>query len=359
MSQARHSDAKTAAGGGCAEPSFLPSFCSIQTAFAVVLGGQMLAIILILATGWRDGTFWERFSLLSLYVQWIALSSTALLCLVRRWLRYHRDWIAGLAAWTLLMLVTACAALVAGNLKQLSGGGLHLYDGEFRDLLVSSLGISGIAGAMILRYLFLHGQWRRQTLARSEARFEALQARIRPHFLFNSMNTVASLTRSDPAKAELVVEDLADLFRASLSDPEGGSDLGQELELVRRYLEVEQIRLGERLRVEWDLEDLPEQAPLPLLMLQPLVENAVYHGVEPALGQGVVRIAGRYRKNRVNLSVRNSLPPDSGGGQHRIGNHMALESVRQRLESMYPDRCNLTLGRVDEEFQVRLVFPFP
>jgi two-component system sensor histidine kinase AlgZ len=333
------------------EPSFLPGFCSIQTVFTVVLGGQMLSLILILGAGWPEGMFWERLGLLSLYVQWIALCSTALLCLGRRWLLNHRDPVSGLVAWLVLILVTGCVSLLSGQLRPL--------DIDFWSLLGRSLGISGIAGALILRYLYLQGQWRRQVVARSEARFQALQARIRPHFLFNSMNTVASLTRSDPAKAELVVQDLADLFRASLSDPEGGSDLGRELELVQRYLEVEQIRLGERLRVEWDLEELPEQAPLPLLMLQPLVENAVYHGVEPALGQGIVRIAGRYRENRVNLSVRNSLPPERQGEHHRSGNRMALDSVRQRLEAMYPDRCSLTLGRVDEEFQVRLVFPYP
>jgi two-component system sensor histidine kinase AlgZ len=226
-------------------------------------------------------------------------------------------------------------------------------------LLGRSLGVSGIVGALLLRYLYLDSQWRRQVEARSEARFQALQARIRPHFLFNSMNTVASLTRSDPRRAEAVVEDLADLFRAALSDGRGGSTLGQELELVRRYLEVEQQRLGERLRLDWDLEELPEEAPLPLLVLQPLVENAVYHGVEPSPGPAVIRIAGRYRNNRVNVSVRNSLPPESQGAHHREGNRMALDNVRQRLEAMYPERTSLTLGRVEEEFQVRLVFPYP
>ncbi len=357
MSQPQQTDPKPQAARPDPDgPSFLPSFCSIQTTFAVVLGAQLLTLILVLGSGWRSGAFWERLSLMSLYVQWIALSSTALLCLGRRWLRHHSDLTAGLTAWSVLMLVTACAALAA---SQLSSEQLQLYRVDSWALLGRSLGVSGIAGALILRYLYLHGQWRRQVVARSEARFQALQARIRPHFLFNSMNTVASLTRSDPAKAEAVVQDLADLFRASLSDPEGGSELGREMELVRRYLDVEQIRLGERLRVEWDLEELPERAPLPLLMLQPLVENAVYHGVEPALGQGVVRIAGRYRENRVNLSVRNTLPPDHQGGSHRSGNRMALDSVRQRLEAMYPGRCSLTLGRVDEEFQVRLVFPYP
>jgi two-component system sensor histidine kinase AlgZ len=211
----------------------------------------------------------------------------------------------------------------------------------------------------MLRYLYLYSQWQRQVVARSEARFQALQARIRPHFLFNSMNTVASLTRSDPRRAEALVEDLADLFRAALSDPEGGSTLGRELELARQYLSVEQQRLGGRLRLEWDLEELPEEASLPLLVLQPLVENAVYHGIELSSEIGVIRIAGRYRDRRVNLSVRNSLPLSSSGEGHREGNRMALDSVRQRLAAMYPERCSLTVGRVEDEFQVRMAFPYP
>ena len=117
--------------------------------------------------------------------------------------------------------------------------------------------------------------------------------------------------------------------------------------------------MGGRLRLEWDLEELPEEARLPLLVLQPLVENAVYHGVEPGSETGVIRIAGRYRNRRVNLSVRNSLPLSGSGEGHREGNRMALDSVRQRLAVMYPERSSLTLGRVEEEFQVRMAFPYP
>lgn len=344
-----------AASGG---RSFVPDFCAITLVFAVVVGGQLLALILVLAKGWVPGQLWERISLVSLYVQWIALSSTGLLCLARPWLRWRGDLAAGIACWSIIMLVTAAGAELALVFGDLVAGQLDSGRGDRWDLLLRSLGVSGIAAALMLRYLYLYSQWQRQVLARSEARFQALQARIRPHFLFNSMNTVASLTRSDPRRAEALVEDLADLFRAALSDPEGGSNLGRELELARQYLSVEQQRLAGRLRLEWDLEDLPEEAPLPLLVLQSLVENAVYHGVEPGSGTGVVRIAGRYRNRRINLSVRNSLPPSGSGEGHREGNRMALESARQRLAAMYPGRSNLTLGRVEDEFQVRMVFPY-
>ncbi len=338
---------------------FLPRFCSIQAVFGIVLGGQLLVFVLVLAAGWRPGRLWENISLLSLYVQWIGLCCAALLCLLQRPLQRLSDRAAGVAAWVVVQAVTALIAELAWRVPHDLGAGLHLSGLDTHwDLLGRSLAIGGIVSAVLLRHLYLDRQRQAQALARSEARFQALQARIRPHFLFNSMNTVASLTRTDPARAEAVVEDLADLFRAALGDPAGGSSLGEEMELVRRYLGVEQQRLGARLRVEWDLEDLPEQAPLPLLVLQPLVENAVYHGIEPSAQGGIVRIAGRYRGNRVNVSVRNSLP-SAGGNSHREGNRMALDNVRQRLAALYPGAASLTLGRVDDEYQVRLVFPYP
>jgi len=337
--------------------SFLPDFCEITMVFWVVLGAQMLAFVLVLAAGWQEGQLWEQVSLVSLYVQWIALASAGILCLARGFLARRSDWAAGAVSWLVMMGLAALGSEIAHLLGDAGPGFPALQGGGRAELLTRSLGVTGIVGAALLRYLYLHDQWRRQQVARAEARFEALQARIRPHFLFNSMNTVASLTRSDPERAEWVVLNLADLFRAALSDPDGGSSLGRELELTRQYLEVEQVRLGERLRVEWDLESLPEDAPLPLLVIQPLVENAVYHGIEPAAEPGVIRIAGRHRNGRVNLSIRNSLPR-TPPGTHRKGNRIALENVRQRLQALYPDQAVLALGQVDEEFQVRVVFPW-
>jgi two-component system sensor histidine kinase AlgZ len=359
MKGMKRAGAGALAAADAEQGSFLPNFCSITSVFAVVLGGQLLAFVVVLAGGWPRGRLWEVISLTSLYVQWIALGSAAMLCLARRWLGGMPAVGVGLLAWAGIMLISGAAAGVVHLLADQAGGLVFDAVRHPWELLLRSLGVSGIVGALVLRYLYLHAQWREQLVARSEARFQALQARIRPHFLFNSMNTIANLTRSDPRRAEAVIEDLSDLFRAALSDPAGGSTLGHELELVRRYLDVEAQRLGGRLRVDWDLEPLPEQARLPLLVLQPLVENAVYHGVEPSREAGRVCIAGRYREGRVNLSVRNSMPVSPGAHARRRGNRMALENVQQRLEAMYPGNSRLTLGRVDNEYQVRLVFPFP
>jgi two-component system sensor histidine kinase AlgZ len=196
--------------------------------------------------------------------------------------------------------------------------------------------------------------------ALADARFQTLQARIRPHFRFNSMYTIASLTQTKPRLAEGVGMDLADLFRASLATEAGNTSLAEELELVRRYLNIEHQRLAERLRVEWDLQDLPSAARLPTLILQPLVENAVYHGIEPAAGPGLVRIVGRYRRGMVNLSVRNSLPdPAAAPSPGRAGSHMALENVCQRMAALFAGTALVSRSQVDGDYLVRLVFPYP
>jgi two-component system, LytTR family, sensor histidine kinase AlgZ len=235
--------------------------------------------------------------------------------------------------------------------------GLDLFTPD-RDLLLRALGIGTIVGVVVLHYLYLQHLWQRQVEAENSARLQALHSRIRPHFLFNSMNTIASLTRSDPKLAERVVEDLADLFRVSLGDAARASTLGRELALAQQYLGIEQVRLGSRLRVEWDLKDLPERAMMPPMILQPLLENAVYHGIEPSAVGGTIRITGRYRRRRINLGIRNSLPP-VGEGSHRQGNQLAMENIRARLAGIFDIEASLTESHVDGEHQVRLVFPHP
>jgi len=333
--------------------SFLPDFCTVRMVFAVVVTAQLLAVVLTLGAVDSLRAFPQELSLRSLLIQWIALSGAGLLCVTGPWLRRMRGSWGGFLAWLLLLLVT----LVVCSIAQLFlAGGYNIP--AFGDLVLKGLGISAVVSALILRYLYIQHCWRQQMVAESEARFQALQSRIRPHFLFNSMNTIANLTRSDPVLAEEVVQDLSDLFRASLSDAGRQSCLADELELARGYLRIEGQRLGSRLRVDWDLEPLPEEAPLPALVLQPLLENAVYHGIEPASEPGSISIVGRYRRRRVNLSIRNSLPHKTSG-RHRNGNAMALENTRQRLQGFFDGQASLTVGEVEGEHQVRVVFPYP
>jgi two-component system sensor histidine kinase AlgZ len=341
---------------GRSDGIFLPNFCAIPTVFAVVITAELLAVILTLAAISELPEFLHQLSILSLLLQWIALSTAALLCLLRAWLEHLGDRMVALVAWTLLQLMTLMLTLATLW--------LHDYLSPFSvwetnlGLLTRALGISVIVGLVVLHYLHLQYRWRQQMETENAARLQALQSRIRPHFLFNSMNTIASLTQSNPSLAEEVVVDLADLFRVSLGDVKRQSTLGRELELARQYLNIERHRLGKRLRLQWDLKAMPAAAMLPPLILQPLLENAVYHGIEPADAGGIIRISGRYRRGRVNLSIRNSLP-ESPQQTHRKGNQLALENIRQRLASLFGSQASLLESGIDGEHQVRLVFPHP
>jgi two-component system, LytTR family, sensor histidine kinase AlgZ len=339
-----------------AEPvGFLPDFCAIRSVFAVVVTGELLAILLSLAAADGLQNFVRQLSLISLMVQWIALTTAGLLCLLRKPFLQLSNSMAAASALLLLLGMTALVCVLTGWLDLKLSMRLFTPDG---DLLLRALGISAIVGLVVLHYLYLQYLWQRHMEAENSARLQALHSRIRPHFLFNSMNTIASLTRSDPALAERVVEDLADLFRVSLGDAAKPSTLARELELARQYLGIEQVRLGDRLRVEWELEELPEQAMMPPMILQPLLENAVYHGIEPAAEGGSIVITGCYRRHRVNLSIRNTLPP-KGESSHRQGNRLAMENIRERLAGIFERDASLTESHVDGEHQVRLVIPHP
>ncbi|HHI77120.1 MAG TPA: sensor histidine kinase [Gammaproteobacteria bacterium] len=326
---------------------FLPNFCDVRLVFAWVLTAELLALVLTLAA--PEGDFWQRLSQRSLFVQWVALALAGMLCLGRGRLNRLGHLPAAVLVWLLGLGVTVLVHLAA---QRLLGGSWRLEP----HLLAAQLGIAAIVLAVALRYLYeLHCQQQRE-LAEARARALALQARIRPHFLFNSMNTLASLTRSDPALAEQVVEDLSDLFRASLADDGARSTLGQELELARGYLRIEAQRLGERLRVQWDLEpELPLDAPMPPLLLQPLLENAVYHGIEPALEGGEILVSVRARRGLINISVSNTLPP--APARARPGNRMAQRNIADRLHACYGEAAGMRIGEVEGRYQVRIHFP--
>lgn len=345
--------------GSPSRRGFLPNFCRLPMVLGVLMTAQLLVIVLVLASGPGNLGFWVLFGVLSLYIQAITLTSTALLCLVRPWLARLADDRAAVLTWLLIVLVSGAIGVAVQRLApEFILAGVLPTDGT-PGLLTRTLGISAIVGALMVRYLYLHFMWRRQIEAEAEARFEKLQARIRPHFLFNSMNTIAYLTRTDPKLAEEMVQDLADLFRASLAKADRVSTLANELELAHRFLNIEKQRLRERLSVQWEIEELPGAAKLPPLILQPLVENAIYHGIQPSRRPGVIQIVGRYRSGRVVLTIRNTLPDNPEQNRHTTGNRMALDNIRQRLATMFPGAWQVVTSRVEDHYQVQLVFPYP
>jgi two-component system sensor histidine kinase AlgZ len=335
---------------------FLPSFCDVGMVFAVVVMAELLAFLvsLVAPSGAYGG--WRQLGVISLFMQLIALASAALLCIARPVLTRLSNTAAALVSYLMLLLVTAVFSEIAFYLM-LRHADLTGYDeAQHAGFLFQNLGVSAVISALVLRYLYVRHQWRQQVEAEARARVQALQARMRPHFLFNSMNTIAALTRSQPEVAEEAVQDLADLFRVTLRDVEDSIPLKDELDFARRYLHIESLRLGERLRVEWDLADLPGPMRVPPLILQPLLENAIYHGIERMPEGGTIRITGRRRKDRILFRVANPLPSHSDFAQH-TGNRIAQANIRARLELAYGAASWLRAGETDGSYQIELSFP--
>lgn len=330
------------------DAGFLPDFCHIGSVFTVVVTGELLVFVLVLV---RPDPDWELLGLTSLYVQWIALASAAVLCLARPGLARFRGAVAGVLSCLIITLVTAAVSAVA---SVVSTPGMLADDGG--GLILRSVVVALIVSAVVLRYLYLQHAWRQRVQSSADARIDALQARIRPHFLFNSLNTIASLIAAAPERAERLVEDLADLFRASLGGDDRLVPLGEELELVDAYLRMEKQRLGDRLALERDLGDVPADALIPPLTLQPLLENAVYHGVEPLEDGGRVSLAGERRGREIVIRVCNPL--GRGVTRRRGGAGMAQANVRERLSLAFGNDATLEAGARDRVYAVVVRFPY-
>ena len=335
---------------------FLPSFCDVRLVFAVVIMAELLAFVLVLVTPGLLGDRWSDLGVISLFLQWIALTSAALLCLARPLLLQLGNAAAVLISYLLVLLVTALLSESTFWLMVHSTILPSIDSAQHADFLLRCLGVSAVITAVTLRYLFVQHQWRQQLQAEARARVAALQARIRPHFLFNSMNTIAALTRSDPDTAEEAIHDLSDLFRASLDSADEHATLEAELTLARRYLNIEALRLGERLSVEWDMEALPLDVKVPPLILQPLLENAIYHGIEPLAEGGTIRISGEADNGWIAIRVGNPVPGHTVAGRQQ-GNRIAQENIRQRLQLAFGNRAGLETRQRDGHYQVTLRFP--
>jgi len=250
----------------------------------------------------------------------------------------------GIAVVILLEEMFTTLVLNAGTVL---GGAIEPFD------LARVWTLCALLTGSIVAYFF----WRRRAYspALAQARLQALQARIRPHFLFNSINAVLSLIRSDARRAEEALEDLAELFRALMQDNRRLITLADELALCRKYLDLEQLRLGERLQVDWDIENMPGDALVPQLMLQPLIENAIYYGIEPGPAAGRVFIRVTHDKDQVRLLLAN---PDNPEHQRRSGNRMALANIRERLALHFDLEASLATKVVDGKFETRIVLPY-
>ncbi len=231
--------------------------------------------------------------------------------------------------------------------------GLSLFGPESMPPLIRTWLLTIIATLSVLGYF--HLRHRALTPAIAEARLQALQARIRPHFLFNSINAVLSIVRSDPKRAETALEDMADLFRVLMADNRELVPLAQEIALSRQYLALEKLRLDERLSIVWEIDNIPPDALIPPLVLQPLLENAVYHGIEPMPEGGAITINISASRKEVNLVLSN---PYTAQGSHHNGNKMALNNIRERLSLHFDAEASLTSKTSADSYEVHIVIPY-
>ena len=325
-------------------PPALPDFCNLGVMLRVILIVNGLGVLTGMAREPSWPGFLQEFLPLSVFIQPALLTSLLLLCGLRRLFvgQPYRDF------------VVAVLILEAGIGVALFFGIGALLPGEDLLSLPAVLVFTLVSTGIVLMYLNLRG--RALSPAITEARLQALQARIRPHFLFNSLTAVLSLMRADPRRAERVLEDLADLFRVLMADNRQLVPLQTEFVLCRQYLEIEQLRLGERLRVAWHIDNMPEDALVPPLILQPLLENAVYHGIEPVAEPGEININIYRHRDQVIFVLRNPFRGDSG--THHQGNKMALNNIRERLALHFDVEAEMKSQILSASYQVTITIPY-
>ena len=335
---------------------WLPDFCRLPALFGVMVAVEVAVLTAVLIRLPTAPDAWTGLFTASLFAQWLATLSVGALCRSRAWIDRQPLLRSVVIALAIPLLIALCGAsfVVAIDLSLGADWTVPREDAPAFVLVCGTVAL--LLGAALLRYFYVSEQWRTQVAAHAQAEVRALQARIKPHFLFNSMNSIASLVRHDPVTAERAIEDLAELFRAALGAGHGESTLGEELHLAERYLAIEQLRLGERMQVEWDLAaDLPRDLPMPRLILQPLVENAVIHGIARLDGGGVIRVAARRDGPVLRVDIRNpylaQLTQSSEGNRHAQG------SIAQRLRHRFGPLAHMTTDARDGYYDVTLWLP--
>jgi two-component system sensor histidine kinase AlgZ len=333
--------------------AYLPDFCAAGTVLVILLVAELVAIVLTIAA-YVPGTFLTELSKMSMYVLWLALLGDATLCLIRPWAEKQGHTQAFVICFVVLLALCLLLAEVSYQLTGIFAEAV-IIDGTHGGFLLRTFAISSIVTALAMRYLYISSEWRRSIVLEAQARISALQAMIRPHFLFNTMNTIASLTRSDPRQAEEAIEDLADLMRVNLGAQKERTTLKEELEVAAIYQRIEKLRLGDRLKVRWDVSELPMRALIPSLTIQPLLENAIYHGIELLPDGGEVRVSGKRVNDDLEISMTN--PVSSDQRRKKSGNKMAVSNILQRFELAYGHRAKVSVQETDIEYSVLLIFP--
>jgi two-component system sensor histidine kinase AlgZ len=334
---------------------FLPNFCSGWVLFNVIVFAELLAVIIAIVGQRITTDVFKDFFLLSVYIQWIGLASAAALCLLRGYLnRLPPVRTVAMAYAVLLCVAWAVGELAVWALWALAKLSTPHPDWYFA-FHVKNLTVAAIIDALALRYFMARHQLRQSALAQAQAEMEVLKYRIRPHFLFNSMNIIATLTRRAPAKAEAAIEDMADVFRLMLDDTKSLVQVGNEINVCKKYLALEKLRLDNRLQVEWEVGEIPRTAKMPVLMLQLLLESTIYFGVEALPDGGKVTIRLHMNGDMLIIDIEHPLAELT---EERQDSHKeALNNIRRRLAAHYGSEAVLEAGGSDTHHTLHVTLP--
>ncbi|WP_144392613.1 sensor histidine kinase [Pleionea sediminis] len=342
------------------ERGIIPDFCQLPRVFMLVLLSELLAVLFTLLTHQIHHSFWLQLGENSLFTLWVSLGSGAILCLLRRWLNDLSIISVTLFTCASVSFVTMLASLAA--LFLFYNQPLVWFQHQEQSWFIFRNTLSALLITLVwMRYLYLRQQVLNGIVSESEAQFKALQARIQPHFLFNTLNTIASLIAINAQRAESTLEHLSVLLRSSLKPAGDLISLSQEIELCKNYLEIEKERLGPKLTMNWNvaLQDIDsEKFTIPPFTLQPLVENAVYHGIQRLAEGGLIEInieqvAIKNKTTGVQIKVSNPLPDDPG----LSGNQMAQSNIEQRLSIRYGPLATMKVNREQNQYSVTVTIP--
>ncbi len=335
---------------------FLPNMCVPQSVLRAVVVAILIAIVITLAGSKSFQDFFTNLGLTALFIVWITLISVFLICLIGRFQTKP-----SVVTTTVIVLsITTGLTLIASILGTMalsynSEHGIRYWDTLF---VLKTVFIATVISLIFLRYFYVQHQWEIHVHADTSAKYDALQSRMRPHFLFNSLNTVAQLVHIDADKAEEALLDIAGFMRTIL-DKRNRISLREELDLTVSYLNIEALRLGKhRLSIVWDMDQatLPMDMDIPPLLLQPLVENAIYHGIQPRKDGGTLGISLYDNGDSLGVSVTNPIPKDEANA-HLKGNHIAQENMKKRLQLAYGDKANLKIEKTARQYRVSFMIP--
>jgi two-component system, LytTR family, sensor histidine kinase AlgZ len=334
---------------GQGDELYIPDLCSTGSVLVMVLLAQLMVLIYVLLGSPLPYFNWNMLAITSVFVQWVVLLSAACQCRLRVLFSRLTVQQASSGSLLLVVLVTTLSSLIAVILfPQLTPDMSRSWFVLRNDMVATVL--TGI----VLRYFYLQQQLRLREKMELQARLDSLSSRIRPHFLFNTMNSIASLIGSQPEAAERAVEDLSELFRASLAERERLATIADELHLCELYLDIERLRLGDRLHIQWQIDPAVKTLAMPSLLLQPLVENAVYHGIAQLPQGGQVKISVQRDHSRIVAVVSNPVPERPARSK---GHKMAVSNIQQRLQALFGSDAGLQISHTDKGYSVQLHYP--